>query len=79
MGSRVPGYAGHRQAFEYVKRHFEQIGLENIRVEEHAVTVPIDKGASLTLMETGEKIEIYGFWPNHVQTPSIPGDGISGG
>ena len=78
MGSRVPGYAGHRQAFEYVKRQFEQIGLENIQVEEHLVTVPIDKGAALTLTETGEKIEIYGFWPNHVQTPSIPGAGVSG-
>ncbi|MCY3871039.1 MAG: hypothetical protein OXG87_15935, partial [Gemmatimonadetes bacterium] len=78
MGSRVPGYAGHRQAFEYVKQHFEQFGLEDIVVEEHTVTVPVDKGASLTLMDTGEEIAIYGFWPNHVQTPSVPSAGISG-
>ncbi|MDP6041536.1 MAG: M28 family peptidase, partial [Candidatus Latescibacteria bacterium] len=78
MGSRVPGYSGHRQAFEYVVRQFEQIGLEDIAVEEHSVTVPVDKGASLTLVNTGEKIEIHGLWPNHVQTPSLPKAGISG-
>ena len=71
---------GIRQAFEYVKRHFEQIGLEDIVVEEHPVTVPVDKGASLTLTDTGEEIAIYGFWPNHVQTPSVaPALGFRGG
>ena len=57
---------------------FEKIGLEDIKVEEHTVTVPVDKGASLTLTDTGEEIAIYGFWPNHVQTPSVPSAGISG-
>ena len=56
MGSRVPGYPGHKEAFEYVKAQFEQIGLEDIQVEEFQVTVPVDKGASLTITETGEEI-----------------------
>ena len=78
MGSRVPGYPGHRQAFEYVKARFEEIGLKDIRVEEFEVTVPADKGASLQVAETGEEIQLYGLWPNHVRTPSVPAKGIRG-
>ncbi len=78
MGSRMPGYPGHEQAFEYVKTQFEQIGLQDIRVEEFQVTVPIDKGAFLKVSETGEEIRLYSLWPNHVRTPSLPDGGITG-
>ena len=71
MGSRVPGYPGHRKAFDYVKNRFETLGLEDITVEEHHVTVPIDKGATLEVPESGLRIRLYGLWPNHVQTPSL--------
>ena len=78
MGSRVPGYVGHRRAFEYVKQHFEQIGLEDIEVEEHTVTVPIDKGASLTLADTGEEIAVYVFGPTIYKRPLYPVLGFRG-
>jgi hypothetical protein len=78
MGSRVPGYPGHRKAFDYVKTRFESLGLQNIKVEEHRVTVPVDKGAILTVSETGEKVELHGLWPNHVRTPTLPKGGILG-
>ncbi len=78
MGSRVPGYPGHKEAFEYVKAQFEQIGLEDIQVEEFQVTVPVDKGASLKITETGKEIGIYCLWPNHVRPPSLPRGGIKG-
>ncbi len=78
MGSRVPGYPGHRKAFDYVKNRFETLGLEDITVEEHHVTVPIDKGATLEVPESGLRIRLYGLWPNHVQTPSLPEGGVSG-
>ena len=78
MGSRVPGYPGHRKALEYVKDRFEALGLEDITVEEHNVTVPIDKGATLDVLETGDTIRLYGLWPNHVQTPSLPDGGVTG-
>ncbi len=77
MGSRVPGYPGHRQAFEYVKSAFEEIGLENITIEGHYVTVPVDKGAALDLGEQGS-VRLYGLWPNHVQTPTLPKNGVRG-
>ncbi len=78
LGSRVPGYPGHRQAFEHIKREFEQIGLQGITVENAEVTVPVDKGASLVLALTGEEIRLFGLWPNHVRTPSLPEEGASG-
>ena len=78
LGSRVPGYAGHRKAYEYIKTQFEQIGLSDIRVETFHSTVPVDKGASLELGDTGEIVQAYGMWPNHVQTPSLPGEGVAG-
>ncbi|MBT5829927.1 MAG: hypothetical protein HOH77_07005, partial [Candidatus Latescibacteria bacterium] len=78
MGSRVPGYPGHRQAFEYVKAAFEDIGLDGITVETHYVTVPIDKGASLALGGDDGAIALYGLWPNHIQTPTVPAGGVSG-
>ncbi|MCZ6631912.1 MAG: M28 family peptidase [bacterium] len=78
MGSRVPGYPGHQKAFEYVKQQFEQIGLEDIRVEEFPTTVPVDKGASLRLVESGDSVPLFGLWPNHVQPPSLPDEGVTG-
>ena len=78
LGSRVPGYPGHRKAFEYVKSRFQALGLEDITVEEHHVTVPIDKGAKLEILDSGVKIRLYGLWPNHVQTPSLPEQGVTG-
>ena len=78
MGSRVPGYPGHRAAFEYVKGQFEAIGLDDVTVETFEVTVPVDKGASLTVAGSGEEIKLHCLWPNHVQTPSIPGEGATG-
>jgi hypothetical protein len=78
MGSRIPGYPGHRQAFEYVQSEFEKIGLEGITVEQHFVTVPVDKGASLALGDGEGSIPLYGLWPNHVQTPTVPAIGVRG-
>jgi len=78
MGSRVPGYAGHRKAFEYVESAFADMGLDNITVETHYVTVPVDKGASLTLGGNEGSVTVYGLWPNHVQTPTVAANGVTG-
>ena len=75
--SRVPGYPGHRAAFEYIQNEFARLGIP-IVVEEHDVTVPIDQGASLTVETNGEVLDLFGLWPNHVQTPTVPRGGISG-
>ncbi|MCE2447487.1 MAG: hypothetical protein J4F35_03585, partial [Candidatus Latescibacteria bacterium] len=42
FGSRVPGYAGERQARDYVRQRFEALGLEDVQSEAFKVAVPID-------------------------------------
>ena len=75
--SRVPGYSGHRAAFDFVQSEFKRLGIV-AEVEQHDVTVPIDRGASITVDGGGEIIEVFGLWPNHVQTPTVPAGGIQG-
>lgn len=75
--SRVPGYSGHRAAFEHVQSAFRGLGIPT-EVEQHDVTVPIDHGASVTVDGTGETVEVFGLWPNHVQTPTVARGGVTG-
>lgn len=76
--SRVVGYAGADSAHAFLRTQFEEIGLQDIRTETFPVTVPIDKGSKLTVLETGEEIPLHALWPNHVRTPSTPRDGLTG-
>ena len=75
-GSRVVGYEGEKQAYEYVRAQFDSIGLADIQVDTFQVTVPIDKGAELAVGE--QRFQLYSLWPNHVRTPTTPTDGLSG-
>lgn len=77
-GSRVPGYPGHEKAFQFIKREFERLGFDDIAVEEYDVTVPVDQGASLKSDAIGETVELFSLWPNHVQTSTLPSDGLTG-
>ncbi|HID11538.1 MAG TPA: M28 family peptidase [Candidatus Latescibacteria bacterium] len=76
--SRVVGYPGHEEAARYVLGRFREIGLQGVRTEEFEVTVPIDHGASLEIVDEGRKIRLYGLWPNLVRTPTLPVEGIEG-
>ena len=76
--SRMPGYAGHERSARYIRSEFERLGLEAIAVDTFQVSVPMDKGAVLTVEGTGETIELHGLWPNHVRTPTTPPGGVVG-
>ena len=76
--SRVVGYAGADSAYEYLKQQFEALGLQDIRTDVFPVTVPVDKGATLTISDTGHSIRLYSLWPNHVRTPTTPRNGLTG-
>lgn len=77
FGSRVPGYPGERQAYEYVRQRFEELGLEDIESEAFEVAVPMDRGAEL-LIEGGGRKQLYSLWPNGVRTSSLPEGGVDG-
>lgn len=78
LGSRISGYPGADRAAEFVLDQFEEIGLEQVAREEFQVTVPIDRGGELVVLDSGERFTIYGLWPNHVRTPTLPPEGWNG-
>ncbi|HIE43980.1 MAG TPA: FtsX-like permease family protein, partial [Candidatus Omnitrophica bacterium] len=63
---------------EYLYQKFKDISLTNVKKETYQRTVPIDKGAYLTIKGTEEKIELYCLSPNMVRTPTLPPKGIEG-
>lgn len=76
-GSRVVGYPGERFAADYVEREFTSLfGKENVRTEKFTATVPMDKGASLTV--GGKTIPLAAVWPNLIRTSQTAPEGISG-
>ncbi len=78
FGSRVLGYPGHDRAADYVYETFQMMGLKDIEVQEFTSVVPLDKGATLEILTTGEKIELLSLWPNHVRTTTTSPEGLTG-
>ena len=78
QGSRVSGYPGADRAADYVQEAFVAAGMSEVTREEYGVTVPIDRGGELTILDTGERIHLDGLWPNHVRTNKTGPDGLTG-
>ncbi|MGC8844151.1 MAG: M28 family peptidase, partial [bacterium] len=78
LPSRVTGYPGCDEAAKYVKRKFEEIGLQDVTMEEYTLPIPYDREASLEIPSLNIKMRIYPLWPNAVRTPSLPPEGVKG-
>ncbi|MBI2503757.1 MAG: M28 family peptidase, partial [Candidatus Latescibacteria bacterium] len=76
--SRIAGYPGARHAAAYIEEQFRSLGLEQVRSETFSLPVPVDRGGKVRIIETGQEFPIYGLWPNHVRTPTLPAGGIEG-
>ena len=76
--TRMAGTPGCAEAGRWVEAQFREIGLERVTTETFPVTVPVDRGAALTVEGSGEVIPLFGVWPNQVRTPSLPAAGVSG-
>ncbi len=77
FGSRVAGYPGDAQAADYVEQQFAEIfGVDKVRSGSYDVTVPIDKGASITV--NGVTKPLFALWPNLVRTSELPTEGLTG-
>ena len=75
--SRVTGYPGAQNAARYIEREFRQLGLD-VSSESFPLSVPIDHGGQLRVGDSTTTVPIYGLWPNHVRTPSLPPEGLDG-
>lgn len=75
--SRVAGYPGAAAAALYIKECFQDIGLDNITVQEYDVSVPVEEeGGILEITKTGERVSLHGLWPNLVKTSTLAEGGI---
>lgn len=77
-GSRVAGYPGSEEAANFVENAFREIGLGNIKREEYPVVVPMDRGATLTIVKEGTAFALQCLWPNLVKTSTLPAEGVRG-
>ena len=74
--SRMTGYPGAAVAREWLVAELESLGIAEIYRHEFPVLVPIDEGFWLEC--AGERLELFGVWPNLVRTPTLPAEGIEG-
>ena len=76
LGSRVPGYPGADKAADYIRDALGDV-LGEVAVEEFDVVSPLDLGASLSTPE-GDRVPLFGLWPNDVKPNTLPADGVEG-
>jgi hypothetical protein len=82
MGSRLAGSNGEARFLDYAEQRFRQLGLQNIRREPFAVSVPDPEAeGTLTLTDSGVPTQVYPLWPNLVRTStcSVAGPLLYGG
>lgn len=76
--SRIPGYPGHDKALGYIRQEFERLGYTRIKEDAFPITVPIDEGSSLKILESGQQFTLQALWPNVVRTSQLPPEGLTG-
>ena len=77
LGSRVVGYPGHAAAADFIEQRFSDLGLTDVRRDTFEVAVPMDRGASVRVIESGETLPLRCLWPNLVRTPTLPPEGLA--
>ncbi|MFP6589014.1 MAG: hypothetical protein VCE12_00680, partial [Candidatus Latescibacterota bacterium] len=79
-GSRLPGYPGDRYAADFVERELRAAGVEGVTREPYDLVVPIDKGASMEILDgdAPRSVPLLSLWPNLVRTNTTGQEGISG-
>jgi len=79
LTTRVTGYEEAEDASKYIFDRFVEIGLQDVDSREFEITVPIDKGGTLTVLsKDGKELKSYklnSIWPNLVRT-SFVADGV---
>lgn len=82
LESRYSGYSGCDAAAEYIRQYFQNLGLVDVEFHEFNVTVPIDYGASISLLGHDGKekwvLKAYTLEPNMVQLSLRSHEGLTG-
>jgi len=78
LGTRATGYVGNEIAAQYIYEKFLEYGLENVSYQTFTVVDCISYGANITILPSGEWIEIHPLVPNLVCPSTTPPEGITG-
>lgn len=78
FGSRIPGYPGHDKALDYIRQQFIRLGYTDIKEDTFPLTIPLDEGSSLEIVESGLRFTLHALWPNLVRTSQLPPEGLTG-
>ena len=78
LGSRVSGYDGAEKAAHHIQKEFRDIGLKGITVQEYDVSIPLEQGGLLKIVDQDEGFPLHGLWPNLVKTSTLPEGGMRG-
>ena len=78
LGTRATGYPGNEKAAQYIYEKFIEYGLENVTYDPFPVVDCISYGANVTILSTGEVVEIHPLVPNLVCPSTTPPSGIKG-
>ncbi|MEM2442183.1 MAG: FtsX-like permease family protein [Candidatus Bathyarchaeia archaeon] len=82
LGSRVPGYPGADEAASYIYKKFNEYGLKDVYFEEFEITVPVDYGAKIEVLDSSgnviRTIKAYSLWPNGANPSPTPPEGLVG-
>ena len=76
LNSRIPGYAGHKEASDFIEKKFREAGLVSVTREKFNVAIPVQEYAYLT--SEGKRVDLECLWPNLIRTSTVPPEGIKG-
>jgi len=76
--TRMVGSPENKLCAEFIEAEFNRLGLEDVQVEEFDSVVPIEKGGTMTFLDSGVTVPLYGLWPNLVRTSTLPEGGVMG-
>ncbi|MEK7477427.1 MAG: FtsX-like permease family protein [Candidatus Coatesbacteria bacterium] len=75
--TRYAGSPGHRATLDEVERAFRAYGLTDVHREPVIVVAPVEEG--VTIQGPGLRdVVLHAVWPNRVQCPVTPRDGVTG-
>jgi hypothetical protein len=79
FGSRFMGQPGFYATEEYIRKAFQDVGLE-VREQENWTAVPVTDRREIALADGSPMpgIEVYPFMPNHLQPMVTPDEGLTG-
>jgi len=77
LQDRSTGTAGCRQAAQYIRNRFEELGLEGVGTYRFSLPTLNDQGSFLTIPDRGKRVAVHPLRANAVTPETIPAPGFT--